>query len=290
MTFDQRLDGEGVAIRIFPQSSYTLWYFYSLFFLFQIFLKYLFIFEDSFRFNSKGLKAFHMFCVASVELVDLQNSFQGDKTANHHFYWKAPNISIFLIFCMVGQILQRKKPIYMHSFWPWSISMAVGLQMDEGIERRVLLFNYRNFILQYPWCFAFRNFLNNFSMREGDNLPALVDLGQDSHRLPRRGLCMLILRVPSIGLSTSSLIFKPILYSHLPSSLVLKFLSFQESAGKSPCFHLYPFFLHTLPFSVSPIQLYFRLSSIFQNCVYILSSCNFIFYSVITDIYILIIF
>lgn len=104
--------------------------------------------------------------------------------------------------------------------------MAVGLQMDEGIERRVLLFNYRNFILQYPWCFAFRNFLNNFSIREGDNLPALIDLGQDSHRLPRRGLCMLILRVPSIGLSTSSLIFKPILYSHLPSSLVLKFLSF----------------------------------------------------------------
>ena len=139
-------------------------------------------------------------------------------------------------------------------------------------------------------CFAFRNFLNNFSMREGDNLPALVDLGQDSHRLPRTGLCILSLRVPSIGLSTSSLIFKPILYSHLPSSLVLKFLSFWESAGKPPCFHLYPFFLHTLPFSVSPIQLYFRLSSIFQNCVYILSSCNFIFYSVITDIYILIIF
>ena len=178
----------------------------------------------------------------------------------------------------------------MHSFWLWSISMAVGLQMDEGIELRVSLFNYRIFILQYPWCFAFRNYLNNLSMREGDNLPALVDLGQDSHWLPGR-LHILSLSVPSIGLSTSSLIFKPILYSHLPGSLVLKFLNLSGNLLENHLvFHLYPFFLHILPFSVLPIQLYFRLSSIFQNCVYILSSCNFIFNSVITDIYILIIF
>ena len=93
-------------------------------------------------------------------------------------------------------------------------------------------------------CFAFRNFLNNFSIREGDNLPALVDLGQDSHRLPRTGLCILSLRVPSIGLSTSSLIFKPIKSPYATEGKPGQFLDQRALQGT-----------RTSPFLASPLVL-----------------------------------
>ena len=110
--------------------------------------------------------------------------------------------------------LEKKTYLYAQFL---ALEHKYGCWPSNGRGNRVegLTVQLQNLYPSISRCFAFRNFLNNFSMREGDNLPALVDLGQDSHRLPRTGLCILSLRVPSIGLSTSSLIFKPILYSHL---------------------------------------------------------------------------
>lgn len=65
MTFEQRLEGEGIAIWMSPQSSCTLRIcrFDSLVFLFQIFLKYASILEDLFGCNSTVFKAFYMLWV-----------------------------------------------------------------------------------------------------------------------------------------------------------------------------------------------------------------------------------
>lgn len=75
-------------------------------------------------------------------------------------------------------------------------------------------------------------------MRGGENLLALASpgLGQ-SLTAWKRSVYPRSLSMPYIDLPTSSLIFRPILYSHLPGSLAPSIPeTSRESAGKSLCF------------------------------------------------------